>query len=250
MKHEKTSRSSTLKNTLQLLKLFSAEQPEWGISQLARELGLAKSTVHRMLTTLVSTGFVIKNPETHRYHLSARLLHLGHTVISQHPVYHQAKPVLHKLVRQTGETAHLSILKGVEVIYLYKVECQHPVRLPSYVGLTNPAFCTASGQAILAYHPEKVEQVLTQGLSAYTPHTPATREALMGKLAKVREKGVAISIEELEEGVYSIAAPIFDPNQNKVIAAISIAGPTQRLTAEKLPVLVSYVKQAAKLSGT
>ncbi len=243
---ERQVTQSSLRQALHVLKLFSVDQPEWGVSQLAQQLDLAKSTVHRILSTLSHNGFVTKDSQTNKYRLSARLLHLGHAVLSQYPFHRHAQPILHKLVHQTGETAHLCVLHHTQMVCISKVEGKHPTPLKSYIGWTNPAFCTASGQAILAYHPEVVEQIIADGLKPYTSRSPATRAKLLIKLAKVRENGVAVSIGEWQDNIASVAAPVWDEADNKVIASINIVGPIQRIVPDKIPVFSEFVKQAAE----
>lgn len=240
------SRPSSLQNALRMLRLFTDEEPEFGVSELAERMGVAKSTVHRLATTLASEGFLVKDAHTGRYRLGASVLALGNVITAQMALYRQALPVLKCLVQLTGETAHLCILDGTEVFYLHKVDGKHPVRLLSYVGKRNPAYCTSSGQVLLAYREDEVvERVIAQGLRRYTAKTIACPNQLRKRLLAIRSQGYAVSAEELHEGVTSIAAPIRNPI-GEVIAAVNIAGPTSRVNRHNLPQLVKVVIEAGR----
>lgn len=247
----KPSHSSSLHNALRLLKLFSVEQPEWGVTELAEQLGVVKSTAHRLVTTLASEGFVAKNAQTQKYRLGVSLLALGNAFtarlqLSREKVY----PWLKELVQQTGETAHVGVLQGNHVVYLYKLDCQSPVRLLSYVGKRNPVHCTSSGQAILAFQPDFViREVLSRGLPAFSPNSITSVKEMMEKLAHIRNLGYAVSEEELHAGVTSVGAPIRN-RHGRVVASVNIAGPVSRVNRRTLPGLVKWVIRAAEgISG-
>jgi IclR family transcriptional regulator, KDG regulon repressor len=237
---------SSLENALRLLHLFSMDETELSIADIAERLNIGKSTAHRLLQTLKSEGFVKKDPKTNLYSLGTSLLAMKKIIHSRFPICQIALPFLQELVALSGESTHIATLYGADVIYLYKVECDHPVRLLSYVGKKNPAFCTSTGQAILAYQPkETIDRIISQGLPAFTPRTITTPSALLEKLAQVKEQGYAISSEELHEGVTSISAPIRNRNGD-VRYSISIAGPIQRVNDRSLPYLTRLVVQTAQ----
>lgn len=239
-------RISSMRNALRLLSLFTMDEPELNLSQLAGKLEVGLSTAYRLTNTLIYEGFIIKDPHTKCYRLATSILGMGTTIISQIDICHIAMPILEKLVSETGETAHLSILKGNQVVYLHKVESNHPVHLLSHTGKQNPFHCTSSGQVILAYQQEsKIEKVLDMGLASYTTKTITSEKKMRKLLSTIRNQGFAISKEEMHEGVISIAAPITDIAGN-VIASLSIAGPTSRISSLKIPILVKVVKKLAK----
>ena len=239
--------SSSLENALRLLNLFTIDEPEWSISDMAQELGIANSTVHRLLNTLLAEGFVSKDPRTRQYRLGSSVLALGHLVQSRLKLGQIAYPALQRLVDLSNETAHIGILKDYSVIYLTKVECSHPIRLLSHVGRRNDAHCTSTGQVLLAYlPPSKLEAYLQSGpFRAYTKRTITDPEKLRELLAKVKQQGYAVSVEELHEGVSSIAAPVTNP-AGEAIAAVNLAGPTQRMNGASLVRLVKLVREAAE----
>ena len=158
---------SSVRNALRILKSFSTFEPTKRVSDLADSLGLAKSTVSRLLSTLASEGFVIKDEKTNAYRLGLSVLTLGGIMTNDLEIHKEATPVLSKLVSDTGETAHLAILDGLDTIYIHKEECNHPVRILTHLGRRNPSYCTSSGKVLLAFsESEVVEKVIEDGLDS------------------------------------------------------------------------------------
>lgn len=146
-----SKRLTSLENALLILKSFSIDQPEMGVTEIAHTLGIAKSTAHRLLSSLTQEGFVVKDRQTNLYSLGSSILSLTNIVNSQIPILNEATPILNKLAEFTGENAHLSILEGLSIIYLQTIQGRFPVHDFIHIGKRHPAFCTSSGQAILAY---------------------------------------------------------------------------------------------------
>lgn len=231
---------------MRLIKTFTAEEPELGITVLAKRLGLAKSTVHRLVSTLVAEGFLEQNPVDGRYRLGLLLFSLGTQVRRRMDVSEQAVPYLHALGSRTGETVHLAVLHGSEILYLRNIDSPHAVRTRSYLGVRMPAFCTSEGRALLAYSPPLVlAQVMRAKTVARTEHTRTDKTKLADLLAQVRLVGHAIDDEESEIGMRSVAAPIFDAS-GAVVAAVGVAGPTQRVTKANLKKFAVMVMEAGQ----
>lgn len=236
---------SSVKNALRILRSFSMEEPEKKISDLSTSLGINKSTVSRTMATLASEGFVYKDPETRKYRLGLSILSLSGIVNSHMDIYKESQSVLNRLVETIGETAHISVLDNDEVIYLQKVDCHHPVRVLTNVGKRNPPYCTSSGKVLLAYSEDQlVDRVIQKGLIKYTKNTITDPIKLRAHLNQIKESGYTFSSEEILEGVNSIAAPVYD-YRGKVIAALAIVGPKQRIQSNKVPGYVKKVMQAA-----
>lgn len=237
---------SSVTNALRILKNFSIFEPTQRVSDLAQSLGLAKSTVSRLLTTLAHEGFVVKDKKTGEYRLGLAVLTLGGILTNELEIHNEASPVMNELVIKTGETAHLSILDGLDTIYIHKEECNHPIRILTHLGRKNPAYCTSSGKVLLAYDKGKlVEEVISKGLQVYTNKTITDPDKLRRHLADIRKKGYAVSIEELKMGVRSVSAPIRDYT-GKVVAAINVVGPVQRMKDYKIPEIARKVIQAGE----
>ncbi|HLR68292.1 MAG TPA: IclR family transcriptional regulator [Virgibacillus sp.] len=237
---------SSVKNALQVMNSFTIEYPERTVGELSVELGLAKSTVSRLLTTLASEGFVIKDPNTRKYRLGISILALSGIITSNFEITKEAAPVVNKLVNDLGETAHLTILDGTDTIYIHKEECTHAVRILTYLGKRNPAYCTSSGKVLLAYSSNAVvNQVIEKGFESFTKKTITNGKKLLSELEKIRRKGYAYSKDEILEGVTSIAAPVYDYT-GEVVAAITVVGPEQRISNNKLPVYTKKLIDASK----
>ncbi|WP_156288909.1 IclR family transcriptional regulator [Oceanobacillus salinisoli] len=237
---------SSVKNALRILKSFSTFEPTKKVSELAEQLGLAKSTVSRLLSTLASEGFVIKDEKTSEYRLGLSVLTLGGIVTNNLEIHNEAAPVLYKLVNDTGETAHLAIMDGLDTIYIHKEECNHPVRILTHLGRRNPSYCTSSGKVLLAFNDSSiVEEVIEKGLVAYTENSITDPNRLREELETIRKQGYAVSTEELTEGTKSVAAPIRDYT-GKVVSAITVVGPIQRMKDYKIPDIAKKVIKAGK----
>lgn len=215
---------------LRLLKTFTAEEPELGITALAKRLGVAKSTAHRLAKTLVAEGFLEQNPSDDRYRLGLLLFSLGTQVRRRMDVSEQAVPYLHTLGTKSGETVHLAVLHATEILYLRNIDSPHAVRTRSYLGVRMPAYCTSEGRVLLAFSPPLVvASVMRAKLIPRTEHTLTDKTQLAKLLAQVQVAGYAVDDEESEIGMRSVAAPIFNAN-GSVVAAVGLAGPTQRVT--------------------
>lgn len=235
---------SSVKNALRLLQCFTIDEPEQKVTDLAQSLGLAKSTVSRLLSTLASEGFVTKNPETKKYRLGLSILNLNTIITSNLEITRESLPILKDLVKEIEETAHIAVLEEAQVVYLNRVECKQHVQILSHVGRRNPLHCTSSGKVILAYQKETfIENYIEKGLVAFTDETIIEPIILREQLKKIKDQGYSISSEELREGVTSIAAPIFDYT-GKVNYSLSVIGPIHRMNPYN-PVLIKKVKQAA-----
>jgi DNA-binding IclR family transcriptional regulator len=243
----KQRRLSSVAAAIQLLKAFSEEQVDIGISELSRRLRLAKSTVHRLAATLVAEGLLEQDRESEKYRLGIALFRLGALVRRRMDISSQGRPYLYELREKTNETVHLAILDGTEIMYVYNLESTQAIRMRSDLGVRKPAYCTAEGQAILAFQPQAiVDAVIAQGLSPRTPQTITDPSLLVKTLALVRQRGCAIEDEESEIGMRGISAPIRN-DAGEVVAAVGIAGPVTRLSKKAIATFVPHVIETADL---
>ncbi|MBW6511173.1 MAG: IclR family transcriptional regulator [Desulfuromonadaceae bacterium] len=221
-------------HALDLLEQFHEEVDELGVTELSKRLKLHKNNVFRLLATLESRGYIEQNRATENYRLGLKSLELGQTFIKQMGLLRQAKPILDGIVGECNETAYVAIFKEGYVVYLDVVETNLTVRVVSRVGSRLQSYCTASGKAHLAYlSDEELEATLPTELKAYTPQTITSLDALKKELRKVQEQGYAIDDEELDPGVRCVAAPIRDYTR-RIVGAISISGPSMRLSDERI----------------
>jgi IclR family transcriptional regulator, KDG regulon repressor len=234
-------RLSSVATAIRLLKAFSEDEVDIGISDLARRLGIAKSTAHRLAVTLVSEGLLEQDRGSGKYRLGVALFRLGALVRQRMEVSHEARPFLYDLRETINESVHLAILDGTQIMYVYHLESTHAIRMRSDLGVRKPAYCTAEGQAILAFAPpELVEQVIATGLTARTPKTITTADKFQKALTVVRQRGCAVEDEESELGMVCVAAPIRD-DAGAVVAAVGIAGPVTRLSKRSVATIMPHV---------
>lgn len=247
---ERGQRLSSVGTAIALLKCFSAEEHELGVSELSRKLGVAKSTVHRLARTLVADGLLEQNPENEKYRLGLALFGLGALVRRRMNLSSEARQDLFALRNATGETVQLAILDGAEIMFVYNLESTQAIRVNSDIGVRKPAFCTASGRAILAFQPQDiVAAAFAAGLKRRTPKTEVDPARLRKLIAEVGQRGYAVEDEESEVGMRAIAAPVRGAG-GVVVGSVAVAGPVQRLSKETLArIAPEVIRTAEVISG-
>lgn len=229
------SNVQSLERALNLLNLLSDYPNGIQISRLSEEVGLSKSTVHRLLSTLVNMNYVIKDETTEKYKLSYQIIYLSRNLRESINIIGIAKPFLEKLSEEINETIHLCIEDKGEVMYIDKIESNQTIRMFSKVGSRAPMYCTGVGKVLLSgMAPEKYSKVASA--MSYTPKTPKTitsQTELTKEINVIRKQGYALDNIENEEGIRCIAAPIMDFH-GKIIASFSISGPSNRITMERI----------------
>ena len=233
--------SRLLDRSIVLLRVLASGPPEKRLSDFS-EAGLHKSTVFRLLEALRRHRFVAVDEGTGRYRLGLGLFELGLAAVSRLDVGRCAPPFLDALVAETGETASLGIFEDPDVVYIQRAECGQPLRLPSSAGRSAPAYCTGIGKVILA-HLESARLDRYLGEVTLTRHTPSTivdRAALEEELQRIRARGWSLDDEEVFLGLRCVAAPIFGFD-GRVVAGVSVAGPSSRIATDSLARLSSKV---------
>ncbi len=220
--------------TLDVLEALASRRGATGISELSGLVGLHVSTVHRLLATLVDRGYVRQDPDSSRYHLGSRIFTLASAADLHLDLRLVARPYLERMMRASGETANLVTLSDHEVVYLDQVASMHLVKMFTAPGMRAPLYCTGTGKMMLAFKDaEFAKPVLDAPMRRYTPRTIVTRSALEAELATIRKRGYSVDNEEMEEGVRCLAVPIFD-RRHDCVGAISVSGPTTRMTTERV----------------
>lgn len=237
----------TVTNAARLLKAFLTREESLGVSELARRLGLGKSAVHRLLTTLAAEGLVEQDPGTGGYRLGLVVFELGEAVRVHMDLHAAAGSVLAHLREETGESAQVGMLDGHDVVYVDRLESTHALRLFTETGRRVPVHCTSSGKVLLAFAPEAVRErfLATAALHRHTPHTLTDPDELRRALATVRARGWADAVDEREIGIASLAAPIRDV-RGAVVAAIGIGAPVTRFRAMHRKRLARTVVEAGE----
>uniref|UniRef100_UPI0031014EAF IclR family transcriptional regulator n=1 Tax=Neorhizobium sp. EC2-8 TaxID=3129230 RepID=UPI0031014EAF len=249
---DKRGRLSSVSMAIRVLKAFEGDDAEIGVTELARRLGIAKSTVHRLAVTLLAEDFLEQNRETGRYRLGLGLFGLGSLVRNRMDLSTEARTLLMDLRNKTDETVLLAVPAGPEVMYIRVQPSRQAVRISAEIGMRAPYHSTAAGRVMLAFLPEsRIATMIEASLPQRTPKTVTDPEKLQRLLGNIRRLGYAVEDEENELGMRAIAAPVHDA-QSEVVGAVAVAGPVQRLSLKNLngfaePLLVAARAISARL---
>ena len=222
--------SQSLERGLAVLCAFTPDRPALGISELARELALTRSTTHRYVATLAALGFLEQDEETRKYRLGPRVLDLVFSMLVSVVLREMAAPHLRRLTDTTGHTSNLAIRDDTDVILIDRVRGRpgryHHLEFTLHVGSRIPAYCSATGKALLAILPRPdLDRLLERiDLIQRGPRTLTSRRALLAELEQVRRTGLAVNDEELDSALRSIAAPV-RTRSGDVVASINVAIP-------------------------
>lgn len=233
----------SLDRAIDLLESFERGEEEHGVAELARQLGLPRATVHRLLTALCHRGLLTHDSETGKYRLGLKLFELGSIVGNSLDVKRVAQPHLVNLARETGETAHLVMLEGVDVVFIDKVETDNPFRMVSQIGRRLPARNSGSGKALLA-RLSADELIRRFATAALTNGEAFELDPLLRRLAAIRQQGWAIDDEETQAGLRCIGTVIVD-HTGEGVAGISVSGPIARISTDRIPDLAALVCSTA-----
>lgn len=233
--------AGTVIKALDIMDCLASSRRPMSTPNIAKACGMSRPTTYRLLTTLMSRGYV-RNVGNHQFALGTKLLTLSRLVLDDLDLLEVARPYLYELCTISNETANLSILDSGELLYIGKQESQRGAQLPmsvqlrSTVGTRIAVHSSAMGKAMMAHLPPEDRAALIEKslpLRRYTPYTITDVAVLTEQLGEIRRRGYAIDEREVDEGTRCIAAPIFD-SSGRVAGAMSIAGPAYRLTVETL----------------
>jgi DNA-binding IclR family transcriptional regulator len=228
-----------------LLKAFTQASPELNLSQLSKLVNLNRTTTYRLLKALESEGLVVRNPETDAYRLGPEAIVIGMRALESNDLRSVSRKELELLAEQTRETATLEVLRKDRVLILDEIPGSYFVGATPSVDTLWPVHATSTGKAILAYLTEDERRAaLTLPLEQFTDNTITSLDALAQEFEQIRSQGYAIGNEELEVGFSAVSAPIRD-HAGRVAGAISIGGPSSRLTEARLHEIAPLVVDAA-----
>jgi DNA-binding IclR family transcriptional regulator len=221
--------TQSVTRALSILSCFTDEQPELRVIDFAKKLDLTQSNVSRLLTTMVTLGYVEKDELTGYYRIGTEIISLGGTALNHYEIRKQALPELHELERRLGLGANLAILKGSQMFYLAHVDSHKSPRMYTLIGRRNPLHCTGIGKVLLANleRDKAIKLIYEESFIAFTEKTITEPAKLEEHLEQVRRQGYAIEIEELALGRACIAAPVRG-RSGKVLGGISLSGPLSR----------------------
>ena len=232
---------------LDIIGCVAERNGELTIDRIVETVGLPKTTAFRLLATLETRGFVQRHPQLQTYRLGPLALIVGARALGDLDIRRIARPHIEGLMARTSETVHLSVLSQDSALCIDKIDSRRSVRMSSYVGFRDPLHCSGVGKALLAFQPDEKQKALVGriALPRQTPHTITGRRALQKELVAIRVRGFATDIEEIEEGLACIAAPIRD-HTGLAAASVSISGPTTRVNDSTLAELIPAVLACAE----
>lgn len=244
---EKAEVLSSVHNAIRILQTFSLTETELGISELSVRLGLAKSTVYRLMNTLHQSRLVEKNHETQKYHLGIAAFELGFIVYHSMELRRVAFPILDKLAKSIRRVVRLGVYDNGGVVYLCKQTFEGENGTISKIGDRVPSYCTAVGKLLLAFqHEKEVERVLESGLKAYTAKTITSPLRLKQQIQEIKKSGFAVTNEELRIGLCSVAVPVFN-DLGKMIAAISVTGSKSQFAPQQIQLYIQEMRTSSRL---
>ena len=228
-------RAPALERGLGVLEAFSADRHTLSLAELARAIGLSRSSAYRLVVTLVELGYLDRDPDTKKYRLGSRVLRLGYAYLASIELVELARPELEQLRDRTGCSAHLALLEGTEIIYVLRIPDRKALTSRIQVGSRLPAHATSIGRAILSQFPEHEvrHRFAETRLKRFSDITPTTLDGLISLLRQDRERGFIVSRSAFEPGIASVAAPLFDDG-GPISAAINITTPDATVEGEVL----------------
>lgn len=232
---ERENLVKSVSRALDIITLVSLKKGGLGVTEIANQIDINKSSVYRILSTLVQYGYIEQDEETSRYKLGYKFLEISSKLLESIDLRLEAKPFLQELENDTNEVIHLVVYDQGEVVYIEKLEGNQTLRMHSKVGKRAPMHCTAVGKVILANLPtsDVLDILERKGMPRHTENTITNKDDFINELLQVKQNGYALDLEENENGITCIAVPIFDHLGN-VVAAVSISGATLRMTDERL----------------
>ena len=225
----------SVERALQILNLFNEQVTELKITEISKQMGLSKSTLHSLLKTLQLHGYIDQNPENGKYRLGMKLVERGYFVVGTMDIRQKAKSWLTTLSQETGQTTHLGILDGNEGVYIEKIEGRLAAIAYSRIGRRLPVHATAIGKVLLAWlGDEELAAVLHEyQFKGFTPSTITDHASLLAALKETQHNDYALDNEENEQGVRCIAVPVWN-HESRVIAALSLSTLTSRVNDSEL----------------
>ncbi len=241
----RTYRIAAIDRALSVMEAL-AERPDQGVTEIATRLGMTKSIVFRILQTLEARGFVYREPERALYSLGFRLAVLGERAGGETGLVQAARPVMDALRDETNENVNLIVRDGDRALVVTTREGRHSIRLFAQAGRHGPLHAGGGSMLMFAFAPPEIrEAILSAPLQSFSPQTITDPDAVRERLERIRERGWHIALNDLDEGAFSVAAPIRAAD-GEVIAAVSVAGAVARFDEERRERYLAAVSAAAE----
>ena len=244
----------SIERALTILEIISEYSKGLGITEISNKVDLHKSTIHRLLSTLIYKGYVVQDHETLKYRTTLKLYEMGYKRLASTDILAASKPYSKMLMEFTNEVVHLVVRDGNEIVYVDKVEADNTITMLSTIGKRNYLYCTSVGKAIMSQLDidEVVQIWKTSKIIKKTPNTITNLDEMVEELKKIRNLGYSVDEQEDELGIRCIGAPILN-REGKVEGAISISGPAMRVTEDLVNIygnqINSYAMQISKELG-
>jgi len=223
-----------------------ADAGELGVSELGRQLGVHKATASRLAAVLAERGLLERDPVTERYRIGFGLVRLAGAAMSGLDLVRLARPILETLAERVREASNLGVRNGDDVVYIDQIAGSRSIVTVSWVGRRTPLHSTSNGKVMLAWADERDrERVIRGPLESYTEHTVTDPDVLRAELESIRRRGYAQTVEELEDGLNAVAAPVRQAD-GRVIAALGVSGPAFRMHAVDIPRIGLLTAEAAQ----
>ena len=238
-------RLNMIDRAVQILRVFRPGESSLPLREIADRTGLPKSSVHRLAHALAEHNLMISDGNGN-YALGVGLWELGSRAIHTRLPIKEIEPYARRIADHCGETCHVGILDGLSAVYVVRVAGSHAVAVQTYLGQRVPAYCTATGKALLAWQPEEVlKSVLAEPLHKFTTNTPTSAEAVRAELELTRQRGYSINIGAWQTDLCGTSVPILN-RKGEAVAAIGIAGPLYRFDEARLHEAAGYIRGIAE----
>ncbi len=241
-----TEKVNSVINALRIVRSFTHAQPVKRVKDISEELDLPKSTVSRLISSLVSEGFLAKDTDSSAYLLGPSIFTLGGIYLTSTHIFQEVTPVLTNVSFETKESVHISILKDYNVLYFNKSIGPYYSELESEIGIEQPAYLTSSGKVLLAGKDETyIENMLKDETVSFPVHSKEKIIKFKEELVQIRRQGYSLNIGLLKKDNYSIAVPVYD-EYGEVACAISIIAPVSRMSDAKTKKFIQLLFEAAE----
>jgi len=240
--------------TLTILEVLSDYEEGLGITEISEKVELHKSTIHRLLNTLIYKGYIKQDKNTNKYGVTLKLFELGNKKVESMNLVSVVEPYLKELMEKTNEVIHLAIREGFDIVYVSKMEPQKSMQMYTRIGMRKPIYCTAMGKAMMAYMTEEeIREIWNESdVQKLTPNTMVDFSKIKENLKGIRVNGYAMDDQEVEEGIRCVGTILRD-HKSRICGAISISGSIISFTEDKISyfskVILEYTDKISKELG-